>query len=31
LGDIYGDQALGTFEVTPVECYDHGDATRTVF
>jgi hypothetical protein len=31
LRDIYGDQAIGTFEVTPVECYDHGDATRTVF
>lgn len=23
LRDIYGDQAIGTFEVTPVECYDH--------
>lgn len=31
LQDIYGDQAISTFEVTPVECYDHGDATRTVF
>lgn len=31
LRDIYGDQAPGTFEVTRVECYDHGDATRTVF
>ena len=31
LRDIYGDPAIGTFEVTPVECYDHGDATRTVF
>ena len=31
LRDIYGDQAVGTFEVTPVECYNHGDATRTVF
>jgi hypothetical protein len=31
LRDIYDEQALGTFEVTPVECYDHGDATRTVF
>jgi len=31
LRDIYGEQAIGTFDVTPVECYDHGDATRTLF
>lgn len=31
LQTVYGNHALGTFEVTPVECYDNGDATRTVF
>jgi hypothetical protein len=27
----YGMQAVGTFEVRPVECYDHGDATGIYF
>ena len=26
LAQIYGKQAVGTFEVRPVKCYDHGDA-----
>jgi hypothetical protein len=28
---VYGPQALGTFEVRPVECYSHGDAIGIFF
>ena len=31
LADVYGPQALGTFEVRPVECYMHGDAIGIYF
>ena len=31
LSSAFGKQALGTFEVRPVECYDHGDAVRIYF
>jgi hypothetical protein len=28
---VFGKQAIGTFEVTEAECYDNGDCTRTIF
>lgn len=28
---VYGEQAVGTFEVRAVECYDHGDAVGRYF
>lgn len=31
LSNHFGKQAIGTFEVRPVECYDHGDAVRIFF
>jgi len=29
--DVFGEQAVGTFEVRPVECYDSGDAKSIYF
>lgn len=31
LSRFFGPQAIGTFEVRPVECYDNGDAVRIFF
>lgn len=31
LSQVFGPQALGTFEVRPVECYDSGDAKGIYF
>lgn len=28
---VFGTQAIGTFEVRPVRCYDHGDAMEIYF
>lgn len=31
LEQVWGKQAIGTFEVRPVECYEHGDAVSVYF
>lgn len=31
LEQVFGNQALGTFDVRAVECYDHGDAKSIYF
>ena len=31
LVQLFGRQALGTFEVRPCQCYDHGDAVGIYF
>lgn len=31
LEQVFGNQALGTFQIWPVDCYDHGDAVGIFF
>lgn len=31
LRQVFGPQALGTFEIRPMDCYDHGDAKGIYF